>query len=77
MLDGGRAGRLFPTGDPEALATALADVLTDPQMRAELARRGGEVVAAYDWRVVARDIVTVYETVMEVDGVTVDDTARL
>src|SRR4051794_16081064 len=77
VLDDGRAGRLFPVGDPAALAAALVDVLTQEELRTELAQQGREVVAAYDWRVVASDIVTVYETVMEVHGVTVDERARV
>jgi phosphatidylinositol alpha-mannosyltransferase len=77
VLDDGRAGQLFPVGDPGALAAALIDVLTQDERRAELSARGRRVVSAYDWRVVASDIVTVYETVMEVDGVTVDERARV
>ena len=45
--------------------------------RADLSERGRPVVAAYDWPVVAADIVTVYETVVEGDGVTVDERATV
>jgi phosphatidylinositol alpha-mannosyltransferase len=77
VLDDGRAGRLFSVGDPVELAAALVEVLTREERRTELSERGRQVVSAYDWRVVASDIVTVYETVMEVDGVTVDERARV
>jgi phosphatidylinositol alpha-mannosyltransferase len=77
VLDDGQAGRLFPVGDPAALASSLAELLLDPQRRADLSERGNRVVAAYDWRVVASDIVTVYETVVEGDGVTVDERATV
>lgn len=77
VLDNGRAGQLFPVGDPVALAAALTEVLTQEERRTELSERGRQVVGAYDWPVVASDIVTVYETVMEVDGVTVDERARV
>jgi glycosyltransferase involved in cell wall biosynthesis len=40
MLDGGRCGVLVPPGDIPALADALARVLGDPALRAELARAG-------------------------------------
>jgi phosphatidyl-myo-inositol alpha-mannosyltransferase len=77
VLDDGRAGRLFSVGEPLELAAALIEVLTREELRTELSERGRQVVGAYDWRVVASDIVTVYETVMEVDGVTVDERARV
>jgi phosphatidylinositol alpha-mannosyltransferase len=77
VLDDGRAGRLFPVGDPSALASALVELLTQEHRRTELSERGQQVVAAYDWRTVASDIVTVYETVTEVHGVTVDERARV
>jgi phosphatidylinositol alpha-mannosyltransferase len=63
VLDDGRAGTVFPVGDPEALAAALAGLLRDPDAREELASRGREVVRAYDWPVVAQAVVQVYEAV--------------
>jgi phosphatidylinositol alpha-mannosyltransferase len=63
VLDDGRAGRLFPVGDPAALADALAALLEDAPARAELTRRGREVVHVYDWPVVTAAIVQVYEAV--------------
>ena len=64
VLDDGRAGVLFPTGDSAALASCVAGLLDDPDRRATLARVGREVVAAYDWPVVARQVLDVYETVI-------------
>jgi phosphatidylinositol alpha-mannosyltransferase len=66
VLVDGRAGVLVPVGDPAALATALADLLTDPGRRAELAAIGREVVTQYDWSTVTARIVEVYETVIAV-----------
>jgi phosphatidylinositol alpha-mannosyltransferase len=63
VLDGGRAGRAFRTGDAADLATVLAELLDDPGRRAALARHGAEVVRRYDWPVVAQQVVQVYETV--------------
>jgi phosphatidylinositol alpha-mannosyltransferase len=71
VLDDGRAGTLFRTGDPAALAGCLAGLLDDPAGRARLAAVGTDVVGAYDWPVVARQIVAVYETVVAADPVRV------
>jgi phosphatidyl-myo-inositol alpha-mannosyltransferase len=67
VLDDGRAGALFRTGDPADLARALGRLLDSPDRRAVLAAAGVEVVAAYDWPVVAAQVVDVYETVMAVE----------
>lgn len=63
VLDGGRSGRLFATGDPDDLAAKAADLLDDPAARAALVPLGKATARSYDWSTVARDIVRVYETV--------------
>ncbi len=68
VLDGGAAGVLVPRGDSAALGTALSDLLADPDRRAELAARGAEVARRYDWPVLARRILAVYETVATPGG---------
>ncbi|MEV0394950.1 glycosyltransferase family 4 protein [Polymorphospora rubra] len=65
VLDGGRAGRLFPTGDPDALAGAMAELLDDPDGRAVLAECAQQVAATFDWPVVARRVLEVYATAIE------------
>ncbi|MGB2569011.1 glycosyltransferase family 4 protein [Micromonospora citrea] len=73
VLDGGRAGRLFPTGDAAALRAALAELLDDPQQRAALTACGDQVVAHYDWPVVARRVLEVYAAAIEAtDGRVID-----
>ena len=68
VLEHGDAGVLVRRGDPAALARALCDLLADPARRAELTARAAAVAAGYDWGVLARRILTVYETVVPVDG---------
>ncbi len=68
VLRGGRAGELFQTGDPAALAEAAGRLLDDPQRRASLSRAAAEAVRVYDWPVVARDVVRVYEAVVAAYG---------
>ena len=46
------------------LAGALCDLLADPARRAELSATGSRVAAGYDWDVLARRILAVYETVI-------------
>ena len=66
--DGGRAGALFPVGDPAALARTVEDLLCDDERRAALSARATTVVAAFDWPVVAERVLEVYATAIEVAG---------
>ena len=64
VLEGGEAGVLVPRGNAAALTRALRDLLADPVGRAQLADRGARVARTYDWQVVARRVLAVYETVL-------------
>jgi phosphatidyl-myo-inositol alpha-mannosyltransferase len=68
VLRGGTAGELFPTGDPAALAAAASRLLDAPALRARLSSAATEAVRAYDWPVVARDVVRVYQAVVPSAG---------
>jgi phosphatidyl-myo-inositol alpha-mannosyltransferase len=68
VLEHGEAGVLVRRGDPAALARALDDLLADPARRAELSARGSQAAAGYDWAVLARRILAVYETVLLAGG---------
>lgn len=63
VLEDGRAGVLVPVRDAGALAVELAALLGDAPRRERLAAAAREAVQAYDWAVVTRSIVEVYETV--------------
>ncbi|ADG98264.1 glycosyl transferase group 1 [Segniliparus rotundus DSM 44985] len=63
VLDGGRAGVLLPVGDAAAWAQGVSALLSDPSTRERYVATGFEVVAAYDWGVIAKQILRVYETV--------------
>jgi phosphatidylinositol alpha-mannosyltransferase len=65
VLGGGRCGALFPTGDHAALAATITQVLAEPGWRADLATRGSAEVQQYDWPIVARQVLDVYEAVLE------------
>jgi phosphatidyl-myo-inositol alpha-mannosyltransferase len=62
VLDDGKAGMLFTTGDDRSLADALRAMLVDPAHRAALAEAATRRVAAYDWSIVATQVLRVYET---------------
>ena len=62
LLDG-KAGRLVPVDDSDALAEALIAVLEDDELRASYIKAASMAVRRYDWSVVADQIMRVYETV--------------
>ncbi len=64
VLRGGTAGELFATGDAADLARVAGALLDDPVRRAELSVAALDAVRAYDWSGVARDVLSVYETVV-------------
>lgn len=61
VLDGGVAGQLFPIGDSAGLARELARVLDDPALAARLVAAGTKTVAPFDWSVVVKEVLRVYE----------------
>jgi len=67
VLDDGRAGALFRMGDPVALADALRGMLTESQRRGELVAHARRRVGAYDWPVVAGQVLRVYEQAIAAD----------
>jgi phosphatidyl-myo-inositol alpha-mannosyltransferase len=68
VLRGGRAGELFENGNPADLAAAAARMLDDPARRATLAAAARLAVRDYDWQVVARDVLRVYQAVAPAAG---------
>ncbi|WP_115944891.1 glycosyltransferase family 4 protein [Amycolatopsis thermalba] len=67
VLDDGRAGALFTTGDSVALANCLRELLGDPARRTSAAGAAGERVTIYDWPVVVTQVLRVYETAIAAD----------
>jgi phosphatidyl-myo-inositol alpha-mannosyltransferase len=63
VLVDGAAGRLVPVGDAAALAQALIDTIDDDAARERTIAAAAKAVQQYDWSVVARQIMRVYETV--------------
>jgi phosphatidylinositol alpha-mannosyltransferase len=65
VLDGGRTGAVFETGSSSALAATLLDLLDDRERRETLRRAGRAHAATFDWSRVSRQVLAVYETVLE------------
>ena len=62
IIQDGRSGRLVPPGDVSALSSALEQSLSDPAVRARLARTGQKRVRElYTWRRVAQAVDCVYQ----------------
>jgi phosphatidylinositol alpha-mannosyltransferase len=68
VLRDGAAGVLVRRGDAPALARALEGLLADPERRAQLSAQGARTAADYDWAVLARRILAVYEMVVPSGG---------
>jgi phosphatidyl-myo-inositol alpha-mannosyltransferase len=62
VLDDGALGALAAVGDPIALAAACSGLLSSPSRREELRTAARHAVARYDWSVVCREVLRVYET---------------
>ncbi len=76
VLDGGRVGATFPTGDTIALSGALLDLLGNPEHRARVAAEASAWVRRYDWGTVADELLAVYETVAAGAGAVGEDVPR-
>jgi phosphatidylinositol alpha-mannosyltransferase len=64
VLRNGAAGELFAVGDAADLARVAGQLLDDPSRRRELSAAALAAVAEYDWSVVAKEVLSVYETVV-------------
>ncbi|WP_169816434.1 glycosyltransferase family 4 protein [Demequina soli] len=68
MADGGHAAAHHAVGDPESLAASITALLDDPAGREELAERGRECAAAFDWSNVAPRVEETYRDAIRMDA---------
>jgi phosphatidyl-myo-inositol alpha-mannosyltransferase len=64
VLENGRSGRLFATGDAGAAAAAIIELLADPAHAGALRAHGQAAAKTYDWSRVVPEIEAVYETAL-------------
>ena len=64
VLDGGRGGVLTEVGNTRSLAAGLASALDDKEATAARVAEASRLVQQYDWSVVAKRVLGVYETVI-------------
>ena len=65
VLEDGRAGALFETGNSDSLARTLINLLTDRDRLEELSAAGARSSAQYDWEVVADKVFEVYKLAID------------
>lgn len=61
VLEDGKWGTLFETGNASALAQAASDLLDDPSRLAVMAERSPQGAERFDWSLVARAILDIYD----------------
>jgi D-inositol-3-phosphate glycosyltransferase len=64
-IEDGQSGLLVPAGDYQALADAMAEVLTDARLRMHLAHGARERAEHFTWRRVGDRIVDLYDRVLD------------
>ena len=65
LIVDGESGLLVPAGDYQALADAIARVLTDPRLRMHLAHGARERAEHFTWQSVGARIERLYATILE------------
>jgi D-inositol-3-phosphate glycosyltransferase len=65
VIEDGQSGLLVPAGDYQALAEAMAQVLTDSRLRLHLAHGARERAEQFTWQRVGDRIVDLYDRILE------------
>jgi D-inositol-3-phosphate glycosyltransferase len=65
VIESGKSGLLVPAGDDEALAEAMAEVLTDARLRMHLAHGARDRAEHFTWSRVGDRIVDLYDRVLD------------
>jgi glycosyltransferase involved in cell wall biosynthesis len=61
VMDIGKSGLLVPKENPEALADAIIRIIGNPELIAQMGKRGRELVETkYDWPIISKEVEAVY-----------------
>lgn len=62
VMDVGKSGVLYPKMNPQAIADAVNDLLSNPEKAIEMGKAGRKLVETkYDWKVIAQQVVDLYK----------------
>jgi len=64
LVKDGVTGFQVPDRDPQALAAKLAVILENEDLRKEFGRQAVSAARSYDWRLIANQVMTIYESVL-------------
>ena len=65
VMEPGKSGLLVPKQDPEALANAILELLSDPEKAKAMGRRGRELVETkYNWKTIVKQVTAIYDEVL-------------
>lgn len=64
LVKDGVTGFQVPDQDPQALAAKLAVILENEDLRKEFGRQAVSAARSYDWRLIANQVMTIYESVL-------------
>ena len=65
LVRDGETGYTVPEGDPSALCDKLTLLLSDHELREQMAVRAAEYAQGYNWKKIAAQIANVYEGLIE------------
>jgi phosphatidylinositol alpha-mannosyltransferase len=68
VLDDGKYGRLFKTNNANDLANSLIELIGNKSERDNFKKEGIIRAQQFDWSVIVRQILDVYESVKSVEG---------
>ena len=65
VMDEGKTGLLVPKKNPQAIADAVVALLADPEKAIEMGKAGRKLVETkYDWKVIAAQVVDLYNAAL-------------
>jgi glycosyltransferase involved in cell wall biosynthesis len=66
LVENGKTGLLFESGNPEKLTDALVYLLNNPAERESFGLRGRQMVSEKrDWRIIARNYTDLYNSLLK------------